>query len=94
MKSILEHIKLFEENKATIIHLWISNDNTKIVLRKYNIDNKLFLKDYAFGILDYYIDVVKDQTQIGNCPVITKLLKFLQNTLESATLVPYHKWQG
>ena len=79
MKSILEHIKLFEENKATIIHLWISNDNTKIVLRKYNIDNKLFLKDYAFGILDYYIDVVKDQTQIGNCPVITKLLKFLQN---------------
>ncbi len=77
--NLKNNIKLFENGKIQIIQYWISNHDTLRILNKYSIKKEFFVKNYAIGILDYYIGVVNDINKIGDCPVIDNLLKYLQD---------------
>ncbi|MCK5110945.1 MAG: PAS domain S-box protein [Arcobacteraceae bacterium] len=77
--NLKDNVKLFENGKIQIIKFWISNDDTLRVLNKYNIKKELFIKNYAIGILDYYIGVINGINKIGDCPVIDNLLKYLKD---------------
>ncbi len=79
MYSLQKHIKLFEDNKITIIQFWISNSDVLNILEEYNITKEFFIKNYGFGILNYYIGVIKDENSIGDCPVIDNLLILLKD---------------
>ena len=74
-----KHIELFEENKIQILQLWIKNDGVLKVLNHYDIPKDIFIKNYAVGILDYYLGVIRDINTIGNCPVIDSLLILLKD---------------
>ncbi len=79
MSTLKNNIQLFENEKVKIIKFWISNPDILNTLNKYSIKKEIFIKDYAFGILNYFIGVVKGQNEIGNCPVINDMLKLLQD---------------
>ncbi len=77
--NLKNNIKLFENGKIQIIKYWINNSDTLRILTKYNIQKEFFIKNYAIGILDYYIGVINGINQIGDCPVIDNFLKYLQD---------------
>ena len=58
---------------------WISNGGVLKSLKKHNIASEVFIKNYAFGIFDYYICILEDRCEIGDCPVISDLLIFLKD---------------
>lgn len=77
--SLKSNIHLFEENKITLIKLWINNADTLRILNKYTIEKDTFIRNYAIGILDYYFGIVNETNEIGDCPVIDDLLIYLKD---------------
>jgi len=77
--SLKDNVKNLKSSKVSIIKSWISDKNLLGVLDQYNITKETFIKDYAFGIVDYYICVLEDKCSIGDCPVIQNLLDFLKD---------------
>lgn len=73
------YISEYKKNKISIIKYWISDKEVLIILKKHAINREIFIKKYALGVLDYYIDVVYDNKKIGECPVIDELIVYLKN---------------
>lgn len=76
--QLKKHIHFYEKNKLIIIKKWISSSNVLKILNDCNIDKELFIKRYAFGVLDYYIDVIKEECQTNECSKIIDFLKYLK----------------
>jgi len=74
-----KHIEIFENNIITIIRYWIGNEEVLNLLRRYEIDIKFFVKEFALGIIRYFLNIFKNTTFIGDCPVIDKLVVYLKN---------------
>jgi PAS domain S-box-containing protein len=73
------HIPLFEEHKDQIIDLWVMNTDLNIVLDRHEIEVEFFAENFASAVLDYFINVAKGVSAIGDCPVMAKFLQYLRN---------------
>lgn len=81
------YISQYSSNKIQIIKYWISNKDVLAVLKRHDIKREIFVKKYAFSILDYYIDVVNEKVLIGDCPAIDELIIYLKdNNINSSEL--------
>ena len=74
-KSILHDL---EKNVDKISYYWMQQGSVHERLKKYNIDMEFFRKHYALAIINYFISVVKEENELGNCPVIFVMLDFLR----------------
>lgn len=71
-------------SKTKILQDWIHNDTTKEILSQHSITTSEFLNDYAGGVFEYFMDVISDKVEIGNCPVMEVFLSYLQDREISA----------
>ncbi len=75
--QLKSHIDLLKKHKVSIMHFWISNEGVVRILNKYGIKKEYFIKRFAFGIFDYYVAILEEKCDIGDCPVIEELLEYL-----------------
>ncbi len=73
------YISEYKRNKISIIKYWISDSEVLSILKKHDISREVFVRKYAIGVIDYYIDIVNDEKLIGDCPVIDELILYLKN---------------
>ena len=71
-------IEKIEKDKISIIRTWISSPAVIKIIDDYSINKDLFVKRYAFGVIEHYIQVVKKQEKIENCPVVIDFIKYLK----------------
>ena len=71
-------IEKVEKDKISIIRTWISSPAVIKIINDYTIDKDLFVKRYAFGVIEHYIQVVKNDEKVENCPVIIDFIKYLK----------------
>ena len=76
--QINDFIEKVEKDKISIIRTWISSPAVIKIINDYSIDKDLFVKRYAFGVIEHYIQVVKKQEKIENCPVVIDFIKYLK----------------
>ncbi len=76
--QINHFIEKIEKDKISIIRTWISSPTVMKIINDYSIDKDLFVKRYAFGVIEHYIQVIKKQEKIENCPVIMDFIKYLK----------------
>ncbi len=81
---LLEHIDVIDKARGSIVLRWISDGDVAQILERHGIEQLYFADTYAHAVLGYYIDVVTGEQQIGDCPVIAKLLDFLKEKEVSA----------
>ena len=67
----------FKKNKFAIVKFWINNQNVLDVLNTCKMDKELFIKRYAFGLLDYYIEMISIDSKIEKSEIINDFLKYL-----------------
>lgn len=68
--------------KSAILDQWSKARIVDELLHDKNINPSLFTKHFGSRIVDYYVDVLKDKEQIGECPIVIVMLKFfIQNKL-------------
>jgi PAS domain S-box-containing protein len=78
IKIIRDNVELLTKGKTEIIKLWLDDKEVIAILDNHHINHGFFLKNYAVEILEYYIGVITGEKNIGDCPVITKLISYLK----------------
>jgi len=82
MKEIVPNLSKthisFVNSKDKILSSWVSYDLVKQILIEHKIKLDFFLNEYARGVFDYFMDVILGKVEIGNCPVMQKLLVYLK----------------
>ncbi len=76
--QINHFIEKIEKDKISIIRAWISSASVIKLINDYSIDKDLLIKRYAFGVIDHYIQAVKNRQKIEDCPVIIDFIKYLK----------------
>ena len=71
-------IEKIEKDKISIIRTWISSPAVMKIINDYSIDKDLFIKRYAFGVIEHYIQVVRNQEKVENSVVIMDFIKYLK----------------
>ena len=74
----------FIDNKENILRQWMEYKTPKMILEQHQIDTEFFISNYAGGVFDYFMGVIAGEVEIGNCPVMQKLLAYLKNREISA----------
>ena len=75
--QLKKQIDDLKKNKLVIIRYWINNEEVKFILNTRKIDKELFIKRYAFGLLDYYIDLISEKITLNQTSSINDFLKYL-----------------
>ncbi len=66
-----------ESDKIDIASKWIVVQTVKDVFDSYKISPEKFKDKFAVAIIEYFINVVKEEKVVGDCPVMSKLVKYL-----------------
>ena len=84
---IQTHLDIIESSRDTIIDRWVDDKDVAENLTLHDIDKTYFAFTYAHKVLAYFMDVVKGIQEIGNCPVVKKLLEYFHDkNISSAEL--------
>jgi PAS domain S-box-containing protein len=76
ISTVLKHIDIIIESRDKILDDWLNHDDVVAVLALYSIEVERFKDDYAGEIFDYFVDVINQEKEVGDCPTIGKLLRF------------------
>lgn len=77
-KTLNSYTDEFKKNKILIINYWAENDNVKKILNDKKVNKDLFLKRYAFAILEHYIQMIEKQKIIIEYQEVNDFLKYLK----------------
>lgn len=77
IKALKENVSYLEHARDSIVHRWTSNLEVCEILLKHDVEIEFFNTNYAHPVLNYFIGVINATQEIGNCPVISKLLEYL-----------------
>ena len=76
--------EVYKLSKDVILSQWLSYATPQEILKLHNIEKDDFQREYASGVFDYFMGVISGDMEIGNCPVMQKLLAYLKNREISA----------
>ncbi|MBU0631346.1 response regulator [bacterium] len=77
--NLKSNIVILENGKSIIISSWMDYTAPQSILKHHEIDQDIFVQDYANYVFDYFMGVIKGIVQIGDCPVIGDFLKYLKD---------------
>jgi len=75
-KDILDDLT---QNKVLISTMWVTSKTVEQYLKIHTIDREYFRKHFGIKVIEYFLDVVEDESKIGNCPIIFVMLDFFKN---------------
>jgi len=75
--NLLNIIDYIERDKKYTASSWIELPSVKAVFESHKISRFKFKSSYGIPIIEYFIAVVREEKEIGNCPVMSKLVHFL-----------------
>jgi len=68
--------KDIESNNLDIATKWVKLSKVRAVFQEKAISTNKFKNSHALNIIQYFIDVVRGEQPIGNCPVMSKLIYY------------------
>ena len=54
-RALENYIHLYKENSVSLIKYWIKNENIHKIFNKHEIKSEIFIKEYGFDIIKYFI---------------------------------------
>ena len=75
--NLLSFVDVLEDKRTLIAGNWVKNKVVKSVFSKRKISSKKFALSYGVPIIEYFISVVKGAQVAGDCPIMSKFVKFM-----------------
>jgi len=82
--NLFKALPILEEAKGHILQEWLAFDEAHKILELHSIEIKFFYSHFASGVFDYFMEVIRGNKEIGDCPVIGDLLEYLKDRDVSA----------
>jgi YesN/AraC family two-component response regulator len=89
-KNILTDL---QDHKEKISIAWCEMEIVRDRLRKHQIDPEYFRKHFGAKVIEYFLGVVDDTSEVGNCPVVFVMLDFFNHKelpLEDVFMICVH----
>jgi len=67
------------KNKEQISTRWVSKKIVQKRLQNHAIDVEYFRKHYGLKVIEHFLNVIKGDAEVGNCPVVFVMLEFFKN---------------
>jgi diguanylate cyclase (GGDEF)-like protein/PAS domain S-box-containing protein len=77
--TLYNYIDRFRQSKAAVLDEWVSYVDVVEIFKRHEIEPDYFVSLFGTHIFDYYISIIEGKNQLGNCPVMTQYLNFLNN---------------
>ena len=77
--NLIKYQDVFKESKDIILQNWVSQESPREILSLYKIDPEHFVCEYGSGVFDYFMAVIAQKVNIGDCPVMNLLLVYLKD---------------
>jgi len=68
------HIYQLEKDKEYILKLWMDYTIVEETLKRHNFSVEYFSNNFGIRVIDYALNVIKGEEELGDCPVIGVLL--------------------
>ena len=78
LPNLVASKEIFVESKQEILYQWVNYNTPKQILKLHEISEDYFLQKYASGVFDYFIGVIDNSRELGNCPVMQELLAYFK----------------
>lgn len=65
--------------KESILQEWVGDAQCAAILKRHNIDTRIFVTQYASDVFDYFIGVISGFVKLGECPIMAELIEYLKN---------------
>jgi YesN/AraC family two-component response regulator len=75
-KAILEDL---ENSKEDISKIWAASSVVQERLKNHTIDVEYFRTHYGMKVIEYFLGVIKGNSEIGNCPVVIAMIEFFKH---------------
>jgi len=75
--DLLSISEIIEYNCVNIVTHWTQVQTVKAVFEAKKISAKKFIDNYGIAILEYFIAVIRKEKELGNCPVMSKLINYM-----------------
>jgi len=73
---------ILSTNKDNIINKWLEYESLNDILKNIQHEKETYKKDVATPILEYFLNIIIEKKEIGDCPVMRKLVEtFLDSGL-------------
>ena len=79
LTSAKDILKDLENAKEHISKLWTDKKVVQERLEGHLIDVEFFRTHYALKVIEYFLNVIRGNEEVGNCPVIFIMLDFFKN---------------
>ena len=79
VNTLVNYLDTLEEYRDIIVNNWLHDTDLIKVLELHNIEISHFKKNYAHHIFDEYINIIKQEEEIGNCSALAKFLRDFSN---------------
>ncbi len=76
--NLKKNLNIFEEKKDLIAKEWLLIDRVKARLIEHKINPEFFEKHFAIKVIEYFLSVIKGDSNIGHCPTISVMLMFFK----------------
>ena len=73
-----ELIERAEKNKISIIKKWINTPTVLTIIKTNLIDENLFVRRYSFGVVEYYIQIIKKDENIEKSHAMIDFIRYLK----------------
>ncbi len=72
------YVKEIDKSKIEIVNNWVKTEEISNLFKKYNIDKEFFIKEFATPIVDYFLEILKNDYPVGTCPNVNSMLQYLK----------------
>ena len=76
--NLKSNITVLEKGKSSVIQKWMQYEEPQNILRQHGINKEIF-EEYANNVFDYFMGVINEILELGACPVIEDLLRYLKD---------------
>ncbi len=67
-----------------IVSHWVASPSVTHILQHHGIEPAYFLEHFALHVFDYFMWVIRGEVEIGDCPVMARLLSYFKDRDVSA----------
>lgn len=75
--NLLKITDYIESDRSLIASQWMEIKVVISVLRSHQISTRKFKEGFGIPIIEFFIAVVREEKEAGNCPIMSKLVMFL-----------------
>ncbi len=77
--NLIKTQQLFLESKDQILQNWMQFKTPERILEQHSIEKNSFIILYASGLFDYFMGIIAGKIELGECPVMKKLLRYMKD---------------